>query len=130
MNRQDLEKKIRAVTTELLNEKDYICFADVFIKLGYLDQKDYEQWRFKKVPYLEKLIKVNLNKINFIMKTVQKNSKNGNLYPRFTEYKSWGKKGQKTTLRFSKSGEKNIEKLYSSHFVKTRNKTSKRVKDE
>ncbi len=74
MNRKELHKKLGTVTSELLREKGYISFVDVFIKLGYLDVKDYELWRMKKIPYLEKVIKANLSKINFIMKAVQKNS--------------------------------------------------------
>ena len=117
MNRKDLHKKLSILTSELLHEKGYISFVDVFIKLGYLDVKDYELWRMKKIPYLEKAIKINLGKINFIMKTVQKNSLNGKLKSSWTGYKSWGK-GKKIFLRFSKSGEENIEKWYATHFVK------------
>lgn len=117
MNRKDLHKKVMIVSTELIKEKGYISFVDIFIKLGYLDVKDYELWRMKKIPCLEKAIKVNLGKINFIMKTVRRNSLNGKLEPSWTGYKSWGK-GNKIFLRFSKSGEENIEKLYATHFVK------------
>ena len=65
--RRELSKKIAPIGSELLKEKGYISFVDVFIKLGYLSQEDYERWRMKKVPYLEKVIKTNLGKINFIM---------------------------------------------------------------
>jgi hypothetical protein len=119
MNRKELNKKLSTITAELIREKGYICFVDIFIKLGYLDFKDYELWRTKKIPYLEKVIKVNLMKINFIMRFVQKNSINGKLEQSRTEYKSWGK-GKKDYLRFSKSGEENIEKLYATHFVKAK----------
>lgn len=118
MNNKDIEKKLSAVTSELLREKGYIAFIDVFMKLGYLDPKDYEAWRMKRIPFLEKAIKVNLSKINFIMKTVRKNSRKGKLKESWTAYKSWGKKS-KVTLRFSKSGEENIERTYSTHFVKS-----------
>lgn len=117
MNRRDLQKKLGPVTEELLREKGYIAFVDVFMKLGYLDPKDYEAWRMKRVPYLEKVIKVNLGKINFIMKTVRRNCRNGNLKESWTGYKSWGK-GQKVWLRFSRSGEEAIEQTYATHFFK------------
>ena len=48
-NRQDLVRALSAVTSELLKEKGYLCFVDVFIKLGYLSKSDYENWRFKRV---------------------------------------------------------------------------------
>jgi hypothetical protein len=34
-NRQDLERALSTITSELLNEKGYICFVDVFMRLGY-----------------------------------------------------------------------------------------------
>ncbi|MGD9160546.1 MAG: hypothetical protein PVG39_19170 [Desulfobacteraceae bacterium] len=124
MNRKQLQKKLGEVTSALLKEKGYISFVDVFIKLGYLDPKDYENWRMKRIPYLEKVIKVNLGKINFIMKTVRSNSINGNLSPSWTGYKSWGK-GKKVWLRFSKTGEENIEKNYATHFIKSKKSKNK-----
>ena len=99
MNRQQLTTKLSTVTTELLRDKGYISFVEVFMKLGYLDQADYEDWRRMRISHLERVIKVNLSKINFIMRAVRKNSLNGGLRPSWTGYKSWGK-GRKTLLRF------------------------------
>jgi len=128
MNRKDLHKKVGVITSEILREKGYINFVEVFIKLGYLDIKDYERWRLGQIPYLEKVIKANLGKINFIMKTVQKNSLKGKLKPCWTEYKTWGQ-GKTNHLRFSKSGEKNIENLYATHFMKLKEKVELQSKN-
>jgi hypothetical protein len=117
LSRKKLQSKLGTVTSELLKEKGYISFVDVFIKLDYLDPKDYENWRMKRIPYLERVIKINLGKINFIMKTVRRTSLHGKLKPSLTGYKSWGK-GRKIDLRFSKFGDPNVEKLYATHFVK------------
>jgi len=117
MNRKDLEKKLSPITSNLLQEKGYISLIDVFICLGYLTQKDVEFWRMKRVPYLERAIKVNLGKISFINKTVCKNCRKGGLRESHTAYKSWGK-GAKIDLRFSKSGTKSIETIYSTHWLK------------
>jgi hypothetical protein len=116
LNRKQLQAKLGKVTSEFFKEKGYISFVDVFMRLDYLDSKDYENWRMKKVPYLERVIKINLGKIDFIVKTVRRNCLNGNLNPRWTAYKSWGN-GRKIDLRFSKTGEPNIEKTYATHFV-------------
>jgi hypothetical protein len=116
-NRQDLERALSTITSELLKEKGYICFVDVFMKLGYLSKSDYENWRFRRVSSLERVLTVNLSRINFTMKTVRRNSLNGHLNPSLTVYKSWGK-GKKTLLQFSKSGDPTIETAYATHFVK------------
>jgi hypothetical protein len=115
--RQALESALSTATAELLVEKGYICFVDVFMKLGYLSRADYENWRFGRVPCLERVLTLNLSAINFIMKTVRRNSLNGHLKPSLTVYKSWGKR-KKTLLRFSKSGDGAIETAYATHFVK------------
>lgn len=117
MNRVDLQKKLRLITNELLCEKGYIAFVDVFMALGYLCQVDYDAWRNKRLPFLEKAIKVNLGKINFIMKTIAADSRKGKLRESITQYHSWGKK-DKRKLQFSKTGDRNIEKTYATHFLK------------
>ncbi len=47
--RQDLERALSPITSELLNEKGYIAFVDIFMRLGYLSQSDYENWRFNPI---------------------------------------------------------------------------------
>ena len=116
-NRQDLERALSMITSELLKEKGYLSFIDIFMKLGYLSQSDYENWRFRRVPCLERFLTLNLSHINFLMKTVRQNSLNGHLKPSITVYKSWGK-SKKTLLQFSKSGNPTIETAYATHFVK------------
>ena len=81
-SRQDLERALSTITSELLKEKGYLCFVDVFIKLGYLSKSDYENWRFKRVSPLERVLGLNLSRINFIMKTIRRTSVNGHLKPR------------------------------------------------
>lgn len=126
MNRRDLEKRVNAITGELIREKGHIAFVDVFMKLGYLNQADYEAWRNKRIPFLERVIRTNLGRINFIMKTVTKNSRNGKLRESFTAYHSWGK-STKSQLRFSKTGEKNIERAYATHFLVLPKPTEKKT---
>jgi hypothetical protein len=66
LNRREIEKRLSGITSNLLREKGYISFVDVFISMEKLSKEDYENWRFKKVPYLERVIKVNLAKINLL----------------------------------------------------------------
>ena len=87
------------------------------MKLGYLSQVDYEHWRLKRVPYLERVLTLNLPTIHFVMQTVRRNSLNGHLKPSMTVYKSWGT-GKKGLLQFSKSGDPTLEMAYATHFVR------------
>lgn len=117
LNRTDLIKKMNEASSELLHEKGYISFIDILIKIGKLKKEHYEDWRFRRIRYLEKAISTNLAKINHLLRTLQENAKRGGLKPSKTVYMSWGK-GPKTKLRFSKSGDRNIEEAYSTHFLK------------
>ena len=124
MNTSELQKKALQTTEPLLDEKGYISFVDVFMKLGYLDVKNYEKWRRGQVPYLEKVINLNLKKISLIVKSVKSNCEQGSLRASKTVYKSWGK-GSSRLLKFSKSGESNIEDVYSTHFLRPKEKQKK-----
>ena len=87
-----------------------------YMKLGYLDSKDYENWRLKRIPYLERVIKLNLSRNSFMMKALSKSCLEAGLKPSWTGYNSWGK-GKKIRLRFSKSGNEAFERAYATHFV-------------
>ena len=90
LNRKELTGKLGPISSESLKKKGHISYVDIFIKLGYLSEADYKNWREKKVPYLERVVKVNLTRISLIMKDVAKNCKNGKLKPSNTIYNSYG----------------------------------------
>jgi hypothetical protein len=116
MNRQQLATKLSAKTSEVLKRDGYISFPQLFIALGALTSEDYNAWRMRKIPFLERAIRMNLSQISFVMKTVRKTSLNGKLKPSWTAYMSWGK-GNKVRLRFSKTGTPAIEDLWATHFL-------------
>jgi len=133
MNTTDLEKNIKRIISELLDEKGYICSIDVLLGLNYLAKTDYEKWRNGQVEYLEKICQTNLGKLTTINKIIRQVAAKMNLEPSLTVYNKYGK-GPKQKLHFSKSGDINIEKAYSTHFLnKYQNeklKNDKNVKDE
>src|SRR3989304_6627891 len=116
LNRNDLIKKMNAASSFVLREKGYISFVDVLIQMGMLTKEPYEAWRFGKVPCLEQVISVNLAKINYTLRALQQNARNGGLRASKTAYGSWGK-GPKRTWRFSKSFDPNIDEEYATHFL-------------
>jgi hypothetical protein len=115
-NRNDLISQMNTASSELLREKGYISFVDLLLRMGKLTQQDYEAWRNRKVPYLEKVITINLSKICMLLRALHTNSDNGGLRPSHTAYLSWGK-GKKVPLRFSKSGDPNLERVWATHFL-------------
>lgn len=116
LNNIELLAKMSPATTKCLQTKGYLCFIDVLIAMGHLSEQKYEDWRFKRIPYLERGISLNLSKINFLLRSFHKNCVNGKLNPSITAYKSWGK-GRKLDLKFSKSGDPKLEKSYATRFI-------------
>jgi len=116
MNNSELEKKIRIIISELSDKKGFICSIDILLKLDYLSQTDYMNWRIGKIQYLEKVCKTNLSKLTTINRTIKQIAIKMNLKPSWTDYNKYGK-GPKISLRFSKSGDKNIEKVYATHWI-------------
>ena len=112
------EKRIEQIRNSIdsqIKQKGFATVVDTFIDIGILDEQDYENWRKGKIIYLEKVCKGNLNKLSEILKEIYKYSKELNLKENYTFYKKYGK--GKVKLRFSKSGQDNIEKRYSTHFI-------------
>ena len=127
MNNTDLRNKIKLIGKEIIEEKGYLTSIDVLLKLDYLSEKDYENWRFGKVEYLEKVCSVNLKKLSTINKTIKEISGQWNLKKSWTGYNKYGK-GKKIRLRFSKSGNEQIEEAYATHYInieKLKNKSTK-----
>ena len=116
MNNKELEKKTTAIINSLIYEKGYICSVDVLLRLEYLSQKDYEDWRFGRVPYLEKVCKVNLKKLSLTNKIIRKFAEQRQLKKSWTAYNQSGTKDKKRLI-FSKSEDPGIETFYATHYI-------------
>ena len=117
-NKDPLAKRVMTACSRLLIDIGYVAPVDLLMQMGLLTKADYERWRFGKVPYLEKVIGCNLSKCGRILRILQYHAASSKLKPSHTAYRKWGK-GVKTPLRFSKTGDRNVEKAYSCHYVNT-----------
>ena len=109
-------KIVKAVDAELQSQK-FVTPIAVFISLGLLDRRDVDNWRAGRVRFLEQVIKCNLAKASRILRIVRFHAHDLNLKPSMTVYRR-KTAGGKIPLRFSKSGERNIEEAYARHFVR------------
>lgn len=117
MSNVEIKQNVRLIASNILKESHYISPVDMLIKIGVLSVKDYENWRFGRVPYLEKVCKTNLSKLTVMMNELRAFARQNYLQPSWTAYCQWGVKGKKIPLRFSKSGSLNIENAYATHYV-------------
>ena len=107
---------VKAVDAELQSQK-FVTPIAVFISMGLLEKRDIDDWRKGSIPYLEQVVKCNLAKASRILRILRFHAHDLNLKPSMTVYKR-KVAGGKIPLRFSKSGEKNIEEAYARHFVR------------
>lgn len=119
MNRYDLRKKVRVCAGELIAEKGYVSPVDLLVKMERLTPQQVEDWRFRRIPYLERVAIGNLSKMNTILLALREFARSAGLKPSLTAYLSWGK-GPKQRLRFSKYGSPAVEEKYSTHYVANR----------
>jgi hypothetical protein len=118
MNEHDkeLRGKVHSAMYTLIRDKGFASPAEVLMAVGVLSKADYENWRFGRIDYLERVCKVNLRKLSVISREIRAYARQHDLKPSWTDYRKWGK-GENTRLRFSKSGDEQIERLYATHYV-------------
>jgi len=116
MDKDNLTGQVHNSMYHQLRARGYAAPVDVLIDLDVLSRTDYENWRFGKVDYLERVCKVNLRRLSEIMRIVREYASRNELKPSFTFYRRYGSKGRQK-LRFSKSGNESIERNYATHYL-------------
>ncbi len=71
MNRRELELAALATADPCLQARGYVAFDEVFREMGKLGATQWDEWRRGPVPYLERLIRLNLSLINAVCRAVQ-----------------------------------------------------------
>lgn len=72
--------------------RGYAAPVDVLMDIGILPKQKYEDWRFGKVDYLERVCTANLNKLSSVLHQMRVYAKRADLKPSFCYYKRWGVK--------------------------------------
>jgi len=109
-------KIVKAVDAEL-QSRNFVTPIEVFISMGLLERRDLENWRAGRIAYLEQVVGCNLSKAGRILRILRFHAHDLNLEPSLTVYKR-KTAGGKVPLRFSKSGERNVEDAYARHFIR------------
>ena len=115
-NRSQIEKRVIQAAESALFHQHYVSCLDILIGLNWLQLSHVQDWRKGKIPYLEKVIQVNLSKISYAMKCFRSWTHAKELKPSETAYLR-RTKGPRTELQFSKSGDSIIEQAYRTHYI-------------
>jgi hypothetical protein len=108
-----IEQRVVRAAETAFNEKQYVTAIDVLVTIGWLAPAHVDMWRQGRVDYLEREIQANLVKISTAMKAFRRWAEERGLSPRETGYVA--RRPDRRQLRFSKSGNPQIERHYRTH---------------
>ena len=111
-----LYPRIERAVTSILAKGKIVAPVYVLVDMGLLAPEKLEDWRRGRVHYLEEVINCNLTRLSRILRILRFHAHELKLMPSVTAYTRWGK-GPKQRLRFTKTGEPNLEEAYARHFV-------------
>lgn len=116
MDKKNLTGQIHNAMYQNIRKKGWAAPVDVLLDMGVLTKENYENWRFGRIPFMEKACHANLRQLSGIMHEIRAYAVKNNLKPSWTFYHQWGK-NNKRKLRFSKSGDEKVEYHYATHYV-------------
>jgi hypothetical protein len=114
-NRKTLNDRVVRAAEAALAAQKYVSSIDVLVGIGWLDPGAVKRWRQGQVGYLEAAVQTNLSRISEAMKLFRSWAGAKGLIPSETAYVA--RASSRPHLRFSKSGNPAIEKLYCTHWV-------------
>jgi hypothetical protein len=114
-NRKKLDDRVIRAAEAALTAQKYVSPVDVLVGIGWLDSGALKRWRQGQVEYLEGVVQTNLPRIFEAMELFRSWAAAKGLTPSETSYIA--RTPLRQTLRFSKSGNPTIEKLYRTHWI-------------
>ena len=112
---KNMNEKIENAMLLEIRARGYTAPVDVLLDIGFLDTKKYQDWRNGRVPCLEAVCNTNLHKLSEVLTVMRKLAIQNGWKTSVTDYRQWGAKSR--VLRFSKSGNPVLEKLYATHYI-------------
>lgn len=123
-NRHKIAARVTAAAETALAAQGYVSCIDVLCGIGWVDRGTVERWRRGQIDYLERGIHSNLSRISEAMKLFRAWAAANGLYASQTDYVA--RTPQRQILRFSRSGDPTIERLYRTHWVSSELSEKKR----
>jgi hypothetical protein len=123
-NRKKLSDRVIKAAEAALAARKYVSPIDVLVGMGWLDPGAVKRWRQGQLDHLERVVQANLSRISEAMKLFRSWASAKGLIPSETHYLA--RTPSRQTLRFSKSGNPTIEKLYRTHWISRELSANKR----
>ena len=116
MNDKELRNKVHSAMYSLIKEKGSASPAEVLMAADILSKADYESWRGGRIDYLERACKTTLRKLSLVNREIRAFAEKNGLKPSYTACVRHVRV-KSIRLRFSKSGDENIERQYATHYL-------------
>ncbi len=114
-NRKQLAQKVSTAAESALHVRGFVTSIDILVGVGWLTPAAVESWRQGRTDYLERVVVSNLSRISEAMRLFRSWASAKGLKPSETVY-ALHRPGR-PALRFSKSGDHGVERLYRTHWV-------------
>lgn len=124
-NQRKLEQRVVRAAEAALAERRFVTAVDVLVGIGWLSPPAVDRWRQGRVEYLEREVQANLHKISTAMSLLRRWAERRDLQPSETAYVA--RTRDRRPLRFSASGNPDIERAYRTHWVSPEPSEAKRA---
>ncbi len=114
-NRDKLAARVANAAEAALAAQGYVSPINVLVGIGWTEPGTVARWRQGQIDYLERVLQTNLSRISEAMKLFRAWAAAKGLLASETCYIA--RTPQRRMLRFSRSGDPNIERLYRTHWV-------------
>jgi hypothetical protein len=118
MSRKDrppLADRVARAAEASLASQDYVSPIDVLLGIGWLDPNTARRWQQGQIDCVEEALQTNPARIAEAMDLLRSWATGKGLLPSEADYVA--RTPQRPTLRFSRSGDPAIERLYRTHWV-------------
>jgi hypothetical protein len=114
-NRKTLAERVTEAAEAALADQSYVSPIDVLVGIRWLDGTTLKRWERGDVDCLEGAIQTGLPRLSEAMRLLRAWATAKRLVPSETSYVA--RTPRRETLRFSKSGDPDIERLYRTHWI-------------
>jgi len=108
---------IARTVAAILQTTNVVAPVELLLRLQRISKQQYEDWRFGRIPYLERVCVGSLPKLSANLRILDHHSQAIGLKPSQTVYHKWGRGRKHIVLRFSKTGAPALEAAYSRHYL-------------
>lgn len=115
MENSSLEERVIRAAEATLAERSYVSPVDVLLRLGWLAPTHLDLWRQGRIESLEQMVQAGLGKQSTAMRTLRTWASRRGLLSSETAYVA--RTRDRRMLRFSVSGNPDIERAYRTHWV-------------